>query len=71
MSDAIYYSSEGDTLDFICWKQYQQQAGAVEAVLLSNPGLADVGPIIPINTRIVLPELSSPVTEAEPIRLWD
>lgn len=72
MSDAaIYYSKQGDTLDAICWAHYGQQAGAVEAVLLANHRLADAGPIVPTNTRIVLPVLAAPATEATPIRLWD
>jgi phage tail protein X len=65
-----YFTSQGDTLDFVCWKFYGQQSGAVEAVLASNPGLADLGPVLPINTRMVLPVLSSPAREVQPIRLW-
>jgi phage tail protein X len=69
--DTIYYSRQGDMLDEICWRHYGQQSGAVEAVLLANHGLADYGPVIPTNTRIVLPQLSSPEAQDEPIRLWD
>lgn len=65
-----YKASQGDTLDYICWKFYGQQSGAVEAVLLANPGLADLGPVIPPNTEIVLPDLAQPATEIQPIRLW-
>lgn len=66
-----YQTSQGDTLDFICWKFYRQQSGAVEAVLQANPGLADLGPVLPANTRITLPDLPKPATEKQPIRLWD
>jgi phage tail protein X len=66
-----YKTSQGDTLDFICWKFYRQQSGAVEAVLLANPGLADAGPVLPANTTITLPDLPKPATEKQPIRLWD
>jgi phage tail protein X len=65
-----YKTSQGDTLDFICWKIYGQQSGAVEAVLLANPGLADLGEVLPVNTTVILPELEDPVTEIQPIRLW-
>lgn len=65
-----YRTSQGDTLDYICWKFYAQQSSAVEAVLLANPGLADLGPVIPTNTEIVLPELPKPAAEVQPIRLW-
>ncbi len=68
---ASYVTSQGDTLDFICWKFYKQQSGAVEAVLEANPGLADLGPVIPANTKILLPDLPAPVTEIAVISLWD
>lgn len=67
---AIYRTSQGDTLDFICWKYYGQQSGAVEAVLLANPRLADLGAVIPANTVITMPDLPKPASEAQPIRLW-
>lgn len=65
-----YRTAQGDTLDFICWKFYGQQSGAVEAVLLANPGLADLGPVLPENTVVTLPELPKPASEVQPIRLW-
>lgn len=67
---ALYKTSQGDTLDFICWKHYGQQSGAVEAVLVANPGLAALGPVLPINTEITLPVLSEPAEVVQPIRLW-
>jgi phage tail protein X len=70
MSDTTYLTSQGDTLDFVCWKFYGQQSGAVEAVLAANAGLADLGPVLPINTRITLPALTQPAQEVQPIRLW-
>lgn len=71
MNTTTYRTSQGDTLDYICWKFYGQQSGAVEAVLNANPGLADLGIVLPTDTEIVLPELTKPVTEQQPIRLWD
>ena len=65
-----YRSSQGDTLDYICWKFYGQQSGAVEAVLLANPGLADLGAVLPENTALTLPDLPEPASEVQPIRLW-
>lgn len=66
-----YRTRQGDTLDYICWRHYGQQSGAVEAVLLANPGLADAGPVLALDTLIVLPELAKPASELQPIRLWD
>jgi phage tail protein X len=65
-----YKTSQGDTLDYVCWKHYGQQSGAVEAVLAANPGLADLGEVLPTDTSITLPELAQPATELQPIRLW-
>lgn len=43
---------------------------AVEAVLDANPGLAAVGPVVPIGREIVVPTL--PVVEpASPRRIWE
>ncbi|MCA8881835.1 MAG: tail protein X [Rhodobacteraceae bacterium] len=39
------------------------------AVLDANPGLADLGPVLPALTRVVLPDLPEP-SLAPVIRLW-
>ena len=70
MSDAIYRTRDGDMLDFICWKHYGLQSGAVEQVLQHNPGLATRGPVYPENVLITLPQITKPVKQ-EVIRLWD
>ena len=65
-----YLTGEGDTVDFICWKFYGQQSGAVELVLEANRDLADRGPLLPAGLRLVLPDLPRPATEVQPLRLW-
>lgn len=70
MAATTYKASQGDTLDLICWRHYGEQSGAVEAVLLANPGLADLGEVIQLNTVITLPDLALPAVEVQPIRLW-
>lgn len=67
---ATYKTDQDETLDYVCWKFYGQQSGAVELVLAANPSLADLGPVMPINTTITLPDLPQPATELQPIRLW-
>ena len=67
---ATYRTSQGDTLDYICWRFYKQQSGAVEIVLEANPGLAELGPVLPPNTIITLPDLPKPADTVQPIRLW-
>lgn len=68
-SDPYYLSEEGDTLDRIVWKHYGRQSGGiVEKVLEFNRGLAALGPILPVATRVVLPSIEEP--KAEAVRLW-
>jgi len=65
-----YRTRDGDMLDWICWKHYGYQSGAVEAVLAANPGLADLGPKLSAGVVLILPDLDA--TEETPVvRLWD
>ena len=66
-----YRTRDGDSLDAICWKHYGRQAGAVEAVLEANPGLSEVGPVLPAGFVIGLPELPQTAPEIETVGLWD
>lgn len=69
---STYLTSQGDTLDYICWKFYGgQQSGAVEAVLLANQNLSRFDVVLPENTEVILPDLPEPTREQQPIRLWD
>ncbi len=69
MTDATYRTLAGDVLDWICWRYYGRQSGAVESVLAANVGLAERGPIYPAGVIIALPDLAEPVRQ--PTRLWD
>lgn len=65
-----YVSLEGDTVDMISFHRFGDVAGQVEAILAFNPGLADLGPILPLGTIVNLP---IPVVQAKETvgRLWD
>lgn len=67
---AQFKTRDGDSIDWICWKHYGQQSGAVETVYEANPGLAKRGPVFPAGVIIELPELPQESTE-EVIRLWE
>tara|TARA_R110001592_G_scaffold104697_1_gene294530 strand:- start:40238 stop:40444 length:207 start_codon:yes stop_codon:yes gene_type:complete len=67
---ATYRTSDGETLDLICWKYYGRQPGAVEVVLEANRHLADLGPIFEAGVMIELPALPAPAPKVE-IELWD
>lgn len=64
----LYRSKEGDTLDEICYHYYGKTNGAVEQVLIANPGLASLGAILPLGTIITLPDIQT--VEIEQIDLW-
>ena len=66
----IYRTSDGDTLDWICWKYYGRSSGAVEAVLEANSGLAARGPVYDAGLNIKLPDLPT-APQRQLIRLWD
>lgn len=69
-SAVFYRSKDGDMVDQIVWRHYgRQSAGAVEAVLAANPGLADKGPVLEAGHRILLPDLPEPAARRE-VRLW-
>lgn len=64
-----YVTSDGDMLDAICWSYYGAAPGVVETVLSANPGLADLGDVLPAGVAIKLPEIQSAPVETE-VTLW-
>lgn len=60
-------------VDAICMAVYGDEPGYTEAVLEANPGLADIGPILPAGVVVSLPDLAAAGDAAEPevLRLWD
>ncbi len=44
--------------------------GAVEAVLAANPGLAEIGPFVPIGREIEVPDLPAAEATGYP-RVWE
>lgn len=70
MSNVVtYITADGDTLDYIAWQHYGDNASRqLERVLAMNSGLAIQGPVYPAGLAIKLP-----VLDAEPVigvRLW-
>lgn len=68
----IYRTRDGDVLDAVCLRHYGGKQDHVEAVLDANPGLADLGPVLPSGVLVTLPDIETvAVTEVPTIRLWD
>lgn len=63
---------QGDTLDAICWRELGATRGVVEATLELNPGLADLGPVLPEGTPVILPSRATVAPAVIPLlNLWD
>lgn len=66
-----YRTSDGDTADYIAWKNYGSLDGrVVEQLIDANPGLADLGPVLPAGVLVQLPVIES-VGVAVGVKLWD
>ncbi|MFV1464615.1 MULTISPECIES: tail protein X [Phaeobacter] len=63
-----YRTSQGDMIDEICKDHYGHEDMTV-AVYEANPGLAQLGPILPKGVLIALPD-PAPATVRKPLRLW-
>lgn len=61
---------QGDTVDLICWRYYGRTAGVTEQVLEANPGLAALGPVLPMGRLVALPDQPKRPT-ARRVQLWD
>lgn len=64
-------SRQGDTVDRICWEHYGRTADVVEEVLRENPGLAQMGPVLPAGTPVRLPKAPPEKDKRDTVRLWD
>lgn len=67
---ATYTTTGGEVIDEIAWRHYGRQIGTAEAVLDVNPGLADLGPVLPPGVTITLPDLAE-ASASVPVKLYD
>jgi phage tail protein X len=64
-------ANQGETLDALCLRVLGRTDGVVEAALAANPGLADLGPVLPIGTPVQLPDTTTATrTETALVQLW-
>ena len=63
---------QGDSLDQLCQRHLGRTAGVTEAALATNPGIAALGPILPIGTTVDLPDTTTTGAATDSIvQLWD
>ncbi len=65
------YTQQGDTVDDICWRYFGQSSGMIEQVLEANPGLVELGAILPTGTAIELPDKPQQHSTTAILQLWD
>lgn len=65
------YAHQGDTVDLLCWRHYGRTRDVTEAVLSANPGLADIGPVLPHGMAVIMPDISTAPLADNTIHLWD
>lgn len=67
----IATSRQGETVDAVCWRVLGRTAAVTEQVLEMNRGLAELGPILPAGTQLILPDPAAAAPEVrDTVQLW-
>lgn len=66
-----YTTKQGETVDMACDAIYVRTDAVTEAVLAANPGLAALGPILPMGAVITMPDVADPSLAPTLKQLWD
>lgn len=69
----VYIARDGDTLDYVAWAQYGDVSPEIlNAVLAVNPGLSDLGPLLPVGTAVNLPviDVATETATKNEVSLW-
>lgn len=62
---------QGETVDALCWRVFGR-TDMTEAVLALNPGLAALGPVLPVGQPVTLPDApASAAAMRDTVKLWD
>jgi len=70
--ERIVVEGDGVTLSLLVWRRFRRpMPGLVETILDRDPGLAALGPLLPVGTAfdLLVPTPRSPQL-LDPIRLW-
>ncbi|PZP65760.1 MAG: phage tail protein [Delftia acidovorans] len=68
---AVYTTKQGQTVDLACKDYYGRTAEVTESVMAANPGIAAYGAILPMGTKIVMPDIAKKKTAPTLPSLWD
>lgn len=67
-------AQQHDTLDGVLWRHTGRTGALVEATLAANPGVADLGAVLPHGLSVDIPDAAlaaPPVPDLPLIQLWD
>jgi phage tail protein X len=67
----IVRALQGETLDALCQRVLGRTASVTEAALVANPGLADLGPVLPQGYPVHLPDTAQTAQSVTgQVQLW-
>lgn len=72
-TETYVVESDGVMLDSMIWRRFHKpMPGLVERILVDNPGLAVLGPLLPAGTSVIIP-IDTPTGPAvvDVVKLWD
>lgn len=74
-TEIIKVISEYTTLDLLLWRRFKRDVpGLVEKTLAANPGLARLGPFLPVGTSLTVeapPPITAPAKSVPVIQLYE
>ena len=63
-------AQQGDTVDQLCQRHLGTTAGVTEATYALNPGLAALGPTLPLGLQVTLPDPPTAPAATKTVSLW-
>ena len=69
----ILTAKQGDKLDLLIWREAGLGPADLTSVLEANPGLADLGSILPLGTKVTVTAATAPASSGTLplVQLWD
>ena len=70
--ERLTVEGDGITVSLLVWRRFRRpMPGLMELILERNPGLAGLGPILPVGTVLEIPVPTPRAPQLlDPIRLW-
>ncbi len=69
MAATTYVTVGGETVDYIAWIERKLPRGGAQKILDANPGLAELGAVLPAGVKVIIPDIQIKKTKTTP-RIW-